>query len=181
MKASVAGLALALSIFGSLFASPDDIQVVELTRDGWVYVSFTFTNGFTNNMREALRSGLPTTITYDIELRREVPVWFDTTLMRATVTASAKYDNLTGQHQLLRKIDGRDEQPVQTRDEEVVRQWLTSLERLKLFKTTAALEPNVEYYIQVRARSTPRTGWFFLWPFDRGEAGGSARFTFIPS
>jgi len=181
MRSNVLGITLALSIFGSLFAASDDIQVVELTRDGWVYVSLTFTNGFTDDMRAALRSGLPTAITYEIELRREMPVWFDQTLMRVTVTASAQYDNLTRQHQLSRTIDGRGEEPVFARDEEVVRQWLTSLERLKLFKTTPVLEPNVEYYIQVRAHSKPRTGWFFFWPFDRGTAAGSARFTFIPS
>ncbi len=188
MKTNLLGLALALSVVGSLFSAPDDIQVVELTRDGWVYVSFTYTNGFSNDMREALRSGLPTGITYDIELRREVPVWFDTTLMRATVTVSALYDNLTRQHQLSRTIDGRGDATIVTLDEEVVRQWLTSVERLKLFRTTPtpgttapSLEPNVEYYIQVRAHSKPRTGWFFFWPFDRGTAVGSARFTFIPS
>jgi hypothetical protein len=179
MKSSVLGITLTLSIFGSLFAASDDIQVVELTREGWVYVSLTFTNGFTDDVREALRSGLQTAISYDIELRQGTPVWFDATLSRATVTAAAQYDNLTRQYQLLRAVDGRGEEPQVTRDEEVVRQWLTSFERLKLFKTTI-LEPNVDYYIQVRARSKPRTGWFPFWPFDRGAAG-SVRFTFIPS
>jgi len=172
--------ALLLSIFGSPFGSAEDIQVVELTRDGAVYVSFTFTNGFTDDMREALRSGLETAITYDIELRKEVPVWFDRTLASVTVTASARYDNLTRQHQLSRTIDGRSEEPRRTDDEERVRQWLTSVERLKLFNTSG-LEPNAEYYIHVRARSKPRTNWFFFWPFDRGTATGYARFTFIPS
>jgi len=173
-------LALVLSIFGNLFGVADDIQVVELTRDGAVYVSFTFTNGFTDDMREALRSGLQTAITYDIELRREVPVWFDRALTSVTVTASAQYDNLTRQHQLSRTIGGRSEEPRVTDDEERVRQWLTSVERLRLFKTSG-LEANAEYYIQVRARSKPRTNWFFFWPFDRGTATGYARFTFIPS
>jgi hypothetical protein len=180
MKAAALALTLTLSVFGNLFAAADDIQVVELTREGWVYVSFTFTNGFTDDMREALRSGLPTAISYDVELRREVPVWFDATVTHVVVTASAQYYNLTREHQLSRTIDGRGEEPVRTRDEEVVRQWLTSVERLKLVETKG-LEPNVEYYIQVRARTKPRTGWFFLWPFDRGAAAGSTRFTYIPS
>ncbi len=182
MKTTLLALGLALSLFGGgLFGGADEIQVTSLTREGAIYVSFSFPGGFTDDMRAALRSGLPTEIAYEIELRREVPVWFDRTLMRVTVTATAKYDNLTRQHQLSRTIDGRGEEPVFARDEEVARQWLTSLERLKVFKTTPALEPNVEYYIRVRARSTPRTGWFSIWPFDRGTAAGSARFTFIPS
>ena len=180
MKSTLFAVAVAVSIFGNLFASAEDIQVVELTRDGAVYVSFTFTSGFSADMREALRSGLQTTITYDIELRREMPVWFDATIARVSVTASAQYDNLTRQHQLARTIDGRGEALLVTRDEEVVRQWLTSVERLKLFQASS-LEPNAEYYVQVRARSKPRTTWFFFWPLDRGASTGIARFTFIPS
>ncbi len=180
MKTTFLALGLAMSLLGGLFAAGDEIQVTSLTRDSAIYVSFTFARGFTDDMRAALRSGLQTTIAYDIELRREVPVWFDRTVASVTVTASAQYDNLTRQHQLMRTVDGRSEEPRVTADEEEVRAWLTTLERMPLFKT-AGLEPNTEYYIQVRARSKPRTSWFLFWPFDRGTATGFARFTFIPS
>jgi len=180
MKPSFLAFALALSLFGgSLFSGAEEIQVVTLTRDEVVYVSFAFPTGFTDDMRAALRSGLPTTITYEVELRKEVPVWFDRTIASATVIAEARYDNLTRQHQLTRTVDGRSEEPRMTADEEEVRGWLTSVDRLKLFKT-AGLEPNAEYDIYVRAHSKPRTSWFLFWPFDRGTASGHARFTFIP-
>ena len=180
MKTTLLALGLAMSLVSGLFAGGDEIQVTSLTRDSVIYVSFAFAGGFTDDMRAALRSGLQTTITYDVELRREVPVWFDRTVAGVTVTASAQYDNLTRQHQLSRTVDGRSEEPRVTADEEEVRSWLTSLERMALFKT-AGLEPNAEYYIQVRARSKPHTSWFLFWPFDRGTATGYARFTFIPS
>lgn len=180
MKTTLLALTLAFSIFGTVFGAADEIQVVSLTRDDVVYVSFVFPNGFTDDMRDALRSGLQTAISYDIELRKEVPVWFDRTLTSVTVTASAQYDSLTRQHQLSRTVDGRGEEPRVTADEEEVRTWLTALDRLELFKATR-LEPNTDYYIQVRAHSKPRTSWFLFWPFDRGTATGHARFTFIPS
>ncbi len=182
-------LALVLSLLGgrhphaaAAWGDPpagDDIQVQSLTRDGVVYVSFTLSKGLNDDLRAALQSGLPTTITYDVDLCRLVPVWFDKTIASASVSATAQYDNLTRLHQLSRSIDGRAEEPRVTGDEEVVRQWLTSFERLPLFKTTA-LEPNTEYYIRVRARSKPRLGWLWFWPFDRA-ATGYAHFTFIPS
>ncbi len=186
MKTTLLALVLASSLVGTLFGGGDDIQVVELTRDDVIYVSFAYPNGFTEDMRAALRSGLETAITYQIELRRQMPVWFDKTLVSVTLTSSAKYDNLTRLHRLSRTIDGRgEEQPKVTSNEEDVRQFLTSVgsppeERLALFKTTG-LERNAEYLIVVRARSKPRTGWFLFWPFDRGTATGYARFTFIPS
>ncbi len=179
MNRSLLALSLAASLFGGIFGGAEEIQVVTLTRDESVYVSFAFPAGFSDDMRAALRSGLPTTITYDVELRHEMAAWFDRTLAAATVIASAQYDNLTRQHQLTRTVDGRSEGSHTTADEEEVRGWLTSVDRLKLFRT-AGLEPNTEYYVYVRAHSKPRTSWFVFWPFGRGTAVGHARFTFIP-
>ncbi len=166
--------------WGAALSPGDEIQVASLTRDGVVWVSFTLSKGLSEDLRDALQSGLPTTISYEIDLCRLVPVWFDKTIASASVTATAQYDNLTRLHQLSRSIDGRAEEPRVTGDQEVVRQWLTTFERLPLFKT-AALEPNTEYYIRVRARSKPHLGWFAFWPFERGTASGYAHFTFIPS
>ncbi len=181
MKTTLLALALT-ALVGGLFGSADDIQVVLLTREGKVGVSFTHAKGMTDEMRDALRAGLATSITYDVELRRLVPVWFDQTVASATVTATAQYDTLTRLYQLSRTVDGRAEASKVTPDEEVVRGWLTSSgsDRLPLF-ATAGLEPNAEYYVKVHARTRPRLNWFFFLPFDRGAATGYAYFTFIPS
>jgi hypothetical protein len=50
--------------------------------------------------------------------------------------------------------------------------------RLPLFRT-AALEPNAEYYVRVRAQTRPRNSLFAL-PWQRGGVLGSAKFTFLP-
>jgi hypothetical protein len=55
---------------------------------------------------------------------------------------------------------------------------LTKFERLPLF-SSAGLEPNAEYYLRVRARTSPRTSWV-LWPLWGREVAGIAKFTFIP-
>jgi hypothetical protein len=57
-----------------------------------------------------------------------------------------------------------------------VRQWLTALQRLPLFRTWI-LEGNREYYVTVRATARPSNG-SILWPFSSGTSG-SAKFTFI--
>ncbi|MBW8868833.1 MAG: hypothetical protein JF610_16140, partial [Acidobacteria bacterium] len=41
-----------------------------------------------------------------------------------------------------------------------------------------ALEPNAEYYVRVRAHSTPRNSTF-VWPWQGDDAVGLAKFTFI--
>jgi len=172
-------LALALSVLGSAVDAgmADEIKVVSLVRDQRVYVSFTMASGLTGDLRAAIHSGLPTTISYDVDLRREVAGWIDKTLQSATLSAIVQYDNLTRRYRLSRTVDGRGEEPTVTDDEEVVRRWLTTFERLPLF-TTDRLETNVEYYVRVRARPRPWTAWFF-WPWDRGSASGIHKFTYL--
>ncbi len=171
-------LVLLLVAGGAVVCAADVVRVMPLVRDGQVFVSFELADGFTAEIRNAIHSGLPTTFTYDVELRRGVPFWPDRTLASATVAASVKFDNLTRRHQLGRTLDGRMEESRVTEGEEDVRQWMTRFERVSLFRTTD-LEANVEYYVRVRARTRPRDAWFF-WPWDRGAASASASFTFIP-
>jgi hypothetical protein len=168
---------LLVGLSGAGVLAGDEIQVVALVKDGQVHVSFKLLNGFTEELQAAIHSGLPTTITYQVELRRQAFL-FDRTIASATVTASAQYDNLTRHHQLTRKVDGRGEEPRVTEDENAVRAWMTEFERLPLFRTDG-LEANEEYYVRVRARTRPRTSWLFFWPWDHGAASGSARFTLI--
>jgi hypothetical protein len=171
------GLLVAVALSG-LLEAPDGIQVTPLAREGRVLVSFTLTGGMSDEMREAIHSGLPTVLTYDVELRRAHAFWFDRTLATATVTASVQYDNLTRRHQISRSVDGRVEDSRITEDEQIVGRWLTAFDHIVLCGTDG-LEPNSEYYVWVRARTRPRVSWFF-WPWDRGWASGRAAFTFIP-
>ena len=136
-------LALALAMVAPLSAD-GQLQVSLLVKDGRVEVSFHLLDGFTDDLRGAIKSGLPASITYEIELRRPAFIWFDKTVALTTVTTSVQYDNLMRNHQLTRLVDGRGEPPSLTTDEEAVRTWLTGVDKLPLFDT-AGLEPNGEY------------------------------------
>jgi len=168
---------LLFGLFGAGVEAGDEIQIIAFVKDGQVHVSFKLVNGFTEDLWAAIHSGLPTTITYQIDLRRQA-FPFDRTVASATVAASAQYDNLTCHHTLPRKVDGRGEERRITEDENGVRAWMTEFERLPLFSTDG-LEANEEYYVRVRARTRPRTSWLFFWPWDRGASRGAARFTFV--
>jgi len=141
-----------------------------------VLVSCELADGFTDEVREVVRSGLRTTFTYTIELRLEVPVWVDRTMAGVVVNNTVQYDNLTRRHTVTRTIDGRIEGARDTDDESVVRQWMTTFDRLPLFRT-ASLEPDRDYYIRVRATARPRSVPF-IWPWASGPSG-QAKFTFI--
>lgn len=154
------------------------LRVVPLVRDGddQVLVSFELTNGLTEEVRAAIKSGLKTTFTYTVELRMEVPLFVDRTIGTTTISSSVEYDNLKRQYIMGLRIDGRTEESRSTTDENDVRQWMTTVKHLPLFQTSA-LERNREYYVRVSATARPSNG-SILWPFGSGTSA-QGKFTFI--
>ena len=138
-------------------SAQESIRVVPLARDGSVLVSFNLADGFTEDVRAAIASGLRTTITYTVELRLEVPFWVDRTIAEAVVSSSVQYDNLTRRASVTRSVDGRADETKLLEDEASIRNWLTSLQRIPLFDT-ARLEANREYHIRVSARTQRQRG-----------------------
>jgi hypothetical protein len=175
LQRACATLALVLSAVTLL--SADGIRIIPLVRDGTVLISFSMADGFTDDVRAAIRSGLRTTFTYTVDLRAEVPAWVDRTIASAVVSTAVQYDNLTRRHTVVRTLDGRVEQAEVTESDTEVRQLVTTVDRLALFKSVR-LEPNREYYVRVRAEVRPRNG-AFLWPWGSASSA-QAKFTFIP-
>ena len=152
-----------------------DLTVTPIARDGEVVVSFDLSDGYTPDVRDAIHSGLLTTFSYELDLRRSAAL-FDRTVASVTVSAVVRFDNLTRRYQLWRTVDGRVEDARPTEDQNAVRAWMTHFERVPL-SATAALEANGEYYVRVRAHTRPHSAWL-LWPWG-GTAFGQAKFTFI--
>ena len=168
----------AVVVLGAVLAAAEIVRVVTLSRDGRLPVSFELTGGYTPDIREVILTGLQTTFSYDVELRRPAVFWFDRTVASATVAVRVRYDNLTRVYQISRMLDGRVEETRVVEDEGDVRRALTTFERVPLFSTTA-LEANAEYTVRVRAQTRPRNAWF-VWPWDRAAASGDTKFTFLP-
>ena len=169
-------LVLLASASPSYAQAPQTLRVIPLVKEDRVLVSFELVNGLTDEIRAAIQSGLTTTFTYTIELRMDVPAWVDRTIGTATIASSVEYDNLKRQYMMGLRIDGRTEESKSTTDENDVRQWMTTVKHLALFKT-AILEPNREYYIRVSATARPSNG-SFMWPFGSGTSA-QGKFTFI--
>jgi hypothetical protein len=127
------------------------LKIVPIVHDSDVLVSFEVPDAYTADVRDAIASGLRTTFSYDVQLRMHVTGWVDRTVATAVITVTDKFDNLTRRHELTRTVDGRGQDSTTTDSDAVVRQWLTSLEKLTICGTTK-LEPNREYYVSVSAR-----------------------------
>ena len=172
----LAGCALAVSSLAATLAAAEQLRIIPLVRDDHVLVTFELADGFTDEVKAAIHSGLKTTFTYTVDLRLEVPAWVDRTIATVVVNNSVEFDNLRRRHTITRVIDGKVDHEQITEDENIVRQSMTSFQRLPLFSTTV-LQPNREYYVRVSAVARPTNG-AFLWPWGSGTSG-QAKFTFI--
>jgi uncharacterized protein DUF4390 len=174
VRVGVLAFVLALSAVTAVFA--EGVRIIPLVRDDAVLVSFELTDGYTPEVKDAVHSGLKTTFTYTVELRQDVPAWVDRTIATSVITNSVQYDNLTRRATLTRTLDGHIESVETTEDEAVMRQWMTTFQKMPLFKT-ADLEQNREYYVRVRATARPTNG-SMLWPWGSGISG-MTKFTFL--
>ncbi len=171
-------LAAAFVAFACSAASAQTLQVAPLPRDGHVLVSFKMAEAFTEELENAVRSGLTISFVYQVDLKRGSTLWFDRTIASAVVTASVRYDLLTRKYHVSRMVDGRVERADVTDREDTVREWLTAdFEKLPLFQNVP-LEMNAEYYVRVRAHTSPRNA-AFLWPWQGHDAMAFAKFTVV--
>jgi hypothetical protein len=163
-------------------AAPPDgdaiITVAPVARGDIVLVSFSTTRAVTPSVEQAIASGLATTFTYDVELRRPSWWWFDKLVASARIAVTVVFEPLTRRYHVTIMQDGRVAEERTTDRADDVRRWVSEFERLPLF-TTRELEANTAYDVHVRGRTSPRRTWSF-WPWARPSAHGSAGFTFVP-
>lgn len=152
------------------------LQVTPLAKDGHLLVTLRMNDVFTDEVKEAMHSGLRITFSYDVELKRSTALWVDRTIAATRVSATIEYDILTRRYLATRHEDGRFDKAETLDREEAARVWLTEFEKLPLFKTST-LELNEQYYLRVRAHTTPGTA-SFVWPWQ-GGINGLAKFTYL--
>ena len=154
------------------------LQIAPLERDGQILVSFKLAQAPTDEIRAAIHSGLTISLVYKVDLRRSSAAWFDRTIASAVVTAAVRYDNLTRRFSVTRMVDGRIDRADTMDREDAAWAWLTTqFEKLPLFRTVS-LENNGEYYVRVRAHTTPRN-MSFVWPWQADDVVGLAKFTLV--
>ena len=151
------------------------LQVVPVVRGDHLSVTIELREGLTPDVRAAIDSGLKTIFTYTVDLRVDAGFWLDRTVAQSVVTTSVEYDNLERKYTLERRINGKSDPSLTTRDSQDVRQWMTNVKDAELFKTSI-LQRNRDYYVRVNASARPNYG-SILWPFGSGTSA-QTKFSF---
>ena len=173
----LAGTVVCVALAAAVLLAADLKVTPVITPDGKVVASFTAPSAMTSDTREVVRSAVPVTFAFSVELKRPATLWFDKTLGAATVQAKVKFDTLEGRYLVSKQLNDHVIWSDQTDSEDQMRAWITQFDRIPI-ETRDPLEQNGEYYVQVKLHVSPRQH-FPLWPFGRDDGSGRADFTFI--
>jgi hypothetical protein len=152
-------LFLILVLAAPLLAAPPNPTIENLSAtaaSGKVTVRFTLAGAFRNDeMVEALRSGLPTSFTYSIEIFRDRPNWFDDSLATARVEVICTYNSLTREYLLNYRRDRRLVRSETFTDLAALERQMTTVEEPDLFD----LGERKSWKHKVRVKADLMRGW----------------------
>lgn len=175
MRALVALLALILATPPAA-AAPPHLTIENLgatAAAGKVSVRFSLAGAFQHEeMVEALKSGLPTSFTYSIEIFRDRPNWFDDGIARSRVEVICTYNSVTREYLLNTRRDRRLVRSETFTDLGVLERHMTSIEEPDLFD----IGVRKPYKLKVRVKADLMRGWLmYVIPWEVSTKWREAR------
>lgn len=123
---------------------------------GKVSVRFTLDGAFREReMTQALQSGLPTSFTYNIEIYRDRPHWFNEEVDRARVEVICTFNSVTREYLLNYRRDRHLVRSETFTDLAALVRAMTSIDEPSLFE----IGPRKHYKLKVRVKADLMRGW----------------------
>ena len=138
-------------------ASLADIIVTNTRDDLLVYMNVE--GAFTEEMKTAVLSGVPTTFSFFLDLYQERDLWFDRKIADIKITHTLKYNNL--KKEFIVKRSGENTDPIVTQSFEEAQKLMTEIDSLKVVPLSA-LEKGSHYQIRAKAELSKLTLPFYL-------------------
>ena len=156
-------LIISVSLVAIIFSTPvygkisiDNISITSMSED--IKISATLHNGFSKNIVEAIESGVPVTFTYYLELRKKVPMWFDSKVSMRTIKMTLQYDTLKKEYELS-SFDGENSSNKITKEFNEIKERMARLDGISL-ASSKMLNPNKKYYVRIKANMKSKKLWF---------------------
>jgi hypothetical protein len=170
---------LALSLLTLLLASESfaaDPKIESLTAtasNGQVTVRFSLANGFGDAERvRSVQSGLATSITYEVEIYRSRPNWFDEGIASARIDVVATFNSVTREYLLNYRRDDRLVRSETFTDLAALEKRMSTIEEPDLF-ATGNWRP---YKLKVRVKADMGQGYLlYLVPWQSSTHWRSVR------
>jgi len=154
----VAGL---LVVAAPAAAAPAIVNIDVEVKGGTVAMGAMLIDGFTEDILEAIDSGIPMTFTYTIELRKSSALWIDSLVSTNVVSHTVQYDALKKVYRIT--LDSKSGQSkVVTHNINRLRELMLNLRDVPI-ASLKKLDPDERYYVRVKADMETDRFWF---PFN---------------
>ena len=160
---------------------PEITELSATARNRKVSVAFRLDGAFGNGeMIEAVESGLPTSLSYQIEMVRRRPRWFDRLVGSTRIDVICTFNSVTREYLLNYRRDRHLVRSETFTDFEALKRRMSTIEEIDLFD----IGDHKPHKLVVRARADLGRGWLmYVIPWDvdtswrevRVTAAGTAR------
>ena len=162
-------------LMGTALAGEPCITNVIITKfQNDTYVYFNINDCFTEDMEEAINSGISSTFVFIIELKKSRVLWVDPVITKKTFTHAITYNSLMDEYTVYREEDRTSPHVYKTYEEAIL-----ALGQVRFYPLTTltVLEKGERYQVRIRSRlekvevpESIRYVLFFanLWEFDTG-------------
>lgn len=143
----------------SMDAMVDKVVVINNPED--IQMSFEIKNAFTKEIEEGIKSGIPTSFTFFVELYRKRGLWFNEQLNSMTFKHTVKYDTLKEEYEIVldEKPLGSDfgepkqslgRVPIRVKEIEQAKEIMASADNITM-KLVSALQKGEQYQLRIKA------------------------------
>ena len=157
MRALLVSLLLLTTVVAD--AAPPQATIENLSAiatNGKVSVRFTLAGIFSNGeMVEALQSGLPTSLTYTVEIFRDRPHWFDDGIATSRIEVICTFNSVTREYLLNYRRDRHLVRSETFSELAELERRMTTIEEIDFFEI-GARKP---YKLKVRVKADLMRGW----------------------
>ncbi len=121
----------------SLINHPDNIQL-----------SFEIKNAFTEDIEEGIKSGMPATFTFFVELYRRRSLWFDEQIASLTFRHTIKYDTFKEEYEIV--MEERSQNIVRVKELEQAKKIMAICDNI-IVKAASAMKKGEKYQLKIQA------------------------------
>ena len=159
-------------------ADPGIEKLAATAQNGKVSVRFQLAGAFGNGeMVDALQSGIPTSFTYEVEIFRDRPNWFDEGIARARIEVICTFNSVTREYLLNYRRDRKLVRSETFTDLASLQRRMTTIEEPDLFE----IGRRKPYKLKVRARADLMHGLvFYVVPWEVSTRWREARVKVAP-
>lgn len=158
-------------------ASPSVANIGVATKGNYVIMDAILTEGIEGKILEAIESGVPMTITFQIELRKQNSFWADPLVRANEVSHTVQFDSLKKVYRFS-EVGKNVKRKIITRKKDRYQKLMQTLKNIPV-APVYQLDPGEKYYVRVKADLEMDRFWFpfnylfFFVPFNDYETSWS--------